>query len=105
MVAGLDRWVRTRRLRIESAGQRLTRVMERTTRRRAERLAQYGERLDALSPLGALRRGFAVPLGRDGRILRSADAFTPGDAFDLRVTDGSVPCRVEETWIAGEPDG
>jgi exodeoxyribonuclease VII large subunit len=105
MVAGLDRWVRTRRLRIESAGQRLTRLIERTTRRRKERLAQYGEKLDALSPLGALRRGFAVPLDRDGRILRSADEFRPGDGFELRVADGSVPCRVEETLFARGHDG
>jgi exodeoxyribonuclease VII large subunit len=105
LVAGLERWVRTRRLRVENTGGRLSRVIERTTRRRKERLAQYGEKLDALSPLGALRRGFAVPLDRDGRILRTADAFQPGDAFELRVVDGSVPCRVEETQFARGQDG
>jgi exodeoxyribonuclease VII large subunit len=105
LVAGLDRWVRTRSLHLEVAGGRLNRVIERTTRRRKERLAQYAGKLDALSPLGALRRGFAVPLDGDGRILRSTDEFKPGDAFDLRVADGSVPCRVEETQYSRGPDG
>lgn len=102
MVAGLERWVRTRRQRIDGSAERLARVIQRTTRRRSERIAQYGEKLDALSPLGALRRGFAVPLGAGGRILRTKDSFRAGDAFDLRVVDGTVPCRVEEEEFSRE---
>lgn len=100
--SGLARWVLKRRDRMEHARNALTRSVRRTSRRRKELLSQYGEKLDALSPLGALRRGFAVPLGRSGRILRSVDAFEPGDAFDLRVADGTVPCRVEDTDLARE---
>jgi exodeoxyribonuclease VII large subunit len=100
--SGLARWVLKRRDRMENARNALTRSVRRTSRRRKELLSQYGEKLDALSPLGALRRGFAVPLGRSGRILRSVDVFEPGDAFDLRVADGTVPCRVEDTDLARE---
>jgi exodeoxyribonuclease VII large subunit len=63
--------------------------------RRRERLGTIAHRLDALSPLGALRRGFAVPLDRDGHILRTARSFRPGEPVRLRVVDGTVDLRTE----------
>jgi exonuclease VII large subunit len=60
------------------------------------RLERFGLRLDARSPLGTLGRGYAVPLGSDGMVLRRAGDFEAGMAFTLRVSDGSVPCRAEE---------
>jgi exodeoxyribonuclease VII large subunit len=62
---------------------------------RRERLGTLAHRLDALSPLGALRRGFAVPLDRDGHILRTARSFRPGEPVRLRVVDGTVGLRTE----------
>lgn len=57
------------------------------------RVAQLAGQVDALSPLSALRRGFAVPLGGDGRIVRTASALPPGTIFDLRLADGTVRCE------------
>ncbi len=59
---------------------------------RQERANRCAEMLDALSPLAALRRGYAVPLARNGRILRSVSEFQPGAEFALRVADGVVDC-------------
>jgi exodeoxyribonuclease VII large subunit len=64
----------------------------RSQRSRADRLAAQ---LDALSPLRVLGRGYAVPLGTDGRVLKRRAEFTPGRSFQLRVVDGEVPARVE----------
>jgi exodeoxyribonuclease VII large subunit len=50
---------------------------------------------DALSPLRVLGRGYAVPLGTEGRVLKRRAEFTPGRSFQLRVVDGEVPARVE----------
>jgi len=61
-------------------------------RNRAERLAVQ---LDALSPLRVLGRGYAVPLGKDGQVLKQRADFVPGSSFRLRVLDGEVPARVE----------
>jgi len=62
-----------------------------------ERLHGSAALLEALSPLAALGRGYAVPRGPDGRILRSAADFAPGLPFQLRVRDGEIPCvRTEE---------
>ena len=67
---------------------------ERALRARRDSLAGTATRLQALSPLNVLARGYAVPLGPGGRVLRRAGDFTAGADFDLRVADGVVPCRV-----------
>lgn len=73
-------------------------------RRRRDRVLRLAGTLDALSPLGALARGYAVPLGADGRVLRKRDDFAPGAPFRLRVVDGEVAARAEAAG-AGEADG
>ena len=69
---------------------------ERALRGRRDGVAATAARLQALSPLNVLSRGYAVPLGDGGRVLRRADDFAAGADFDLRVADGVVPCRVRE---------
>jgi len=95
---------RTRRGR-ERARRATAGLAERTARRlrdRRGRLDRAAGRLDALSPLGTLRRGYAVPLGPDDRVLRRAAEFEPGGAFRLRVTDGNIHCRTESRSPAPE---
>lgn len=76
------------RLDLRDAGDRLI-------RRRREQSASLAARLNALSPLSTLARGFAVPLDPAGRVLRRTADFRPGEAFRLRVVDGVVEARVE----------
>jgi exodeoxyribonuclease VII large subunit len=88
-LAGARDEVAALRARLAGAG-------ERAVRARRDRLAAAAGKLHALSPVGALARGFAIPSGPDGRILRGAREFEPGARFTLTVADGSVPCRVED---------
>lgn len=71
---------------------------------RHERSGRCAEMLDALSPLAALRRGYAVPLAQDGRILRSVAEFTPGNPFSLRVADGTVDCEAAQQHTIELPE-
>jgi exodeoxyribonuclease VII large subunit len=95
LFAGPRRMLAVRREALDDARTWLHDAAAHGLARRRERAAGLAERLEALSPLGALRRGFAVPLGRDGRILRSTQAFTVGETVRLRVTDGTVRMRTE----------
>ena len=61
---------------------------------RREIVRHAARQLEALSPLAAMSRGYAVPLSEQGTILRAREDFDPGLAFKLRVRDGEVPCRV-----------
>jgi exodeoxyribonuclease VII large subunit len=61
--------------------------------RSRHRLAAASGRLDALSPLKILERGYAVARDRDGRVLRRTAQFPAGLRFTLRLSDGEVPAR------------
>lgn len=102
LVETLRRRTRRGRERARLAASRLDERMARGLRDRRGRLERAAGRLDALSPLGTLRRGYAVPLDEEGRVLRRAEEFTPGDAFRLRVTDGNIHCRTESRSAAPE---
>ncbi|MCI0436011.1 MAG: exodeoxyribonuclease VII large subunit [Gemmatimonadetes bacterium] len=95
--AALRRTLATRRAMTDDAAADLRAAGAALITRPRERLASYARRLEALSPLGALARGFAVPLSEDQRILRDVTAFEIGAAFRLRVTGGDVGCRVTDT--------
>ena len=81
--------------RVERAGDRLQGAIAAVLERRGHDLARLAAQLDALSPLRVLQRGYALPTGPDGRVLKRRAAFVPGAPFSLRVADGSVPARVE----------
>ena len=68
-------------------------AMARSIERHRARTAALGGRLDALSPVATLSRGFAVALGPDGRLRGRAAQFTPGDSFELVLRDGRVAAR------------
>jgi exodeoxyribonuclease VII large subunit len=81
--------------RVERAGDRLQAAMEAGLERRRHHVARLAAQLDALSPLRVLERGYAVPSGPDGRVLKRRVEFRPGEPFTLRVADGRVDARVE----------
>jgi exodeoxyribonuclease VII large subunit len=57
------------------------------------RLSEAAGKMDVLSPLGTLARGYALPVDQGGRVLRTAAELEPGLRFSLRVSDGSVDCE------------
>ncbi len=60
-------------------------------------LSACAGKLDALSPLSALSRGYAYASLSDGTPLRSIKQCSPGTAFSLRVSDGIADCFVSES--------
>ena len=58
-------------------------------------LAEFAARLDALSPLKTLARGYAVAV-KSGKTVRSVNEIEIDDGITLKFTDGSVKCKVTE---------
>ncbi len=59
-------------------------------------LAESAARLDALSPLAVLGRGYAIARrARDGVVIRSPRDAAVGESLDLRVADGALRVTVE----------
>jgi exodeoxyribonuclease VII large subunit len=69
---------------------RLERAMRTRLDRHRERLAGLAGKLEALSPLSVLERGYAVARTDEGRVLRTVEDFPEGSTFNLRVVDGTV---------------
>ena len=57
------------------------------------RLASIAGKLDALSPLKVMARGYSIAKKED-RILRSASELNSGDKFTLKLSDGEKECEV-----------
>lgn len=95
------------RARLAAQRSRLTaivRALESHAHARLERargrLATGTARLDTLSPLAVLGRGYAiVRLGEHGAILRSPGQVAPGDPLRIRVAGGELEAS------AGPPSG
>ncbi len=60
------------------------------------RLTAAAAKLDALSPLKVLSRGYAIPYGEHGVVCSVKDAAAD-DRLQIRVADGVIGCRVTET--------
>lgn len=63
-------------------------------------LAVQAGRLDALSPLAVIARGYAMATDGAGHVVSSVEAVAPGDRLDVRVSDGTLACRVESSSAA-----
>jgi exodeoxyribonuclease VII large subunit len=81
--------------RLDRTGDRLTGAMQVRLEQSRALLTAHSARLEALSPLKILARGYAVATGADGRVLKRVAQLPAGQAFRLRVTDGAVGARVE----------
>lgn len=77
-----------------------TRALERAI---GERLRENGRRVDRLAlqlagkdPAAVLQLGYAI-VRKNGRAVRDASQFAPGDALDAQLARGTVRARVEES--------
>ncbi len=52
-------------------------------------------RLDSLSPLGVLARGYALVQNAAGEILRRASQVRSGERVSIRLAEAQVEARVE----------
>ena len=76
-------------------------ALETAARARVEdarrRLGLAAASLDAMSPLAVLGRGYALATDESGRVLRSASDVGAGERLRVRLSEGSLRCRVEES--------
>jgi exodeoxyribonuclease VII large subunit len=98
--AGLGRALPARvareRDRVASVLSAFPRAMTFAVSRQAERARIAAARLEDLSPLGILGRGYAVCYDASGhRVVRSAGEIAVGERVRVRLHDGSAGCLVE----------
>lgn len=88
-------YVQDQRLLLDYQSRRLDRGLTVGLGHQRERFARLAAALDAMSPLKVLSRGYAIAQGADGAVIGSVQDVHSGDPLELRVSDGSIRCRVE----------
>jgi exodeoxyribonuclease VII large subunit len=85
------------RHRLERAQSRLDGGMSRRLTAGRHQLGAVTGRLDSLSPLAVLGRGYSLTRTPAGAIVRRAGEVAAGDAVSVLLHEGSLECRVERT--------
>ena len=55
---------------------------------------EYASKLDALSPLKVLLRGYAITKSEDGHVLRSVKQLKPQEQIEIQLSDGKAIAKV-----------
>jgi len=86
------------RTRLVTANGRLAAAVRERRHRAAAQLGNAAGRLETLSPLAVLGRGYAVAWNEDRtRVLRDAAGVAPGDTVHVRLEKGELDCEVRST--------
>jgi exodeoxyribonuclease VII large subunit len=81
-------------LRNDELHRRLVATWQHASTQRQQRLTELARALNAVSPLGVLRRGYAILFDEAGDVLRSAHGVMPGTRLRARLADGELPLQV-----------
>ena len=88
--------VEDRRILLDHVSARLAAAQSLRLSRARQQQAACAAKLDALSPLKVLSRGYAIPKTEAGKALRSVSDTAAGEHITLTLTDGALRCAVEE---------
>lgn len=81
--------------RVDELGARLPQALRRVVERSGLRLAGAAGRLEAVSPLKVLGRGYAIAES-GGKVLSSVRQVKTGDALRVRLADGELAAQITE---------
>ena len=59
-------------------------------------MSQLAAKLDALSPLSVLGRGYSIAENAGGNVIRSVRELPVNTDFSLHLADGECKCTVKE---------
>jgi len=90
--ADIRRRVVEQRARLVELGGRLQTTARGMLDRGSERASLAAGKLDSLSPLGVLGRGYAIAFDSQGRVIRRAEDVARGERLRVRVPEGEIDC-------------
>ncbi len=89
-------FLQDRRLQLDYVQQKLGGAARTVLEKDSRRFAQLTAKLDAMSPLKVLGRGYAMAQSDSGEVLRSAQQVEIGEQVRVRLGQGSLRCTVNE---------
>ncbi len=89
-------WVEVLRTRVARSLMQRSQGFVRMRQQAQDRVGLCERLINASDPSRMLARGFALPYGSDGKLVRSVRAVTVGDALSLRLHDGTLNSTVTD---------
>ena len=83
----------------ERAAARMNSLISARLKEECAKLASYAVRLENLSPLTLLAKGYTICEDTSGTVIRSAASVKQGDKLKIRMNDGEVRTLVERTEL------
>ena len=80
--------------RLDMFDMTLTNIITKHITKLQTQLANAAAKLDALSPLATLKRGYAIATDTNNHIIHSTKTTTPGDKIKVRLHDGTLSCTI-----------
>lgn len=94
----LERIYRTM-MDVEETQQRLDKEMTNRLMQRAERWQYLTNRLEAVSPLAVMSRGYVMAVTSSGKLLTSVKQVEVGDRVTLHLQDGKIETNIQEKEV------
>lgn len=92
-------YIDNKRMDLDHVRERLNAVSERYISQKREEHVHFAAKLDALSPLKVISRGYSVISDEAGQAIKDAYHVDIGDKIQIRLRDGELACRVEDKVI------
>ena len=91
-----DAYLRQRRERLNGTINRLVAAQNRSISLKKQRFVALTSKLDAMSPLKVLTRGYAMTQMEDGSLLKSIRSVAVGDSVMVSLQDGCLTAKVSD---------
>lgn len=90
-------YIEDKRLALDYVHRRLIASSQQLLAGKKQKFISLTAKLDAMSPLKVLSRGYSVTHRADGSVLRASSEVAPGDEITVQLLHGSVRAEVLET--------
>lgn len=91
-----DIYLQQQRKSLELLSNRMTAAQNGVIGREHQRFLAFAAKLDALSPLKVLSRGYAMVQKSEGTVLRSVKETVAGDSVTITLNDGTLSAKVDQ---------
>lgn len=92
-------YIDNKRLELDHTRTQLTAVCERYVTARRHGFVEYAAKLDALSPLKVLSRGYSFVKDSGDKPVKTVTDVTVGDVIRVQLSGGELGCRVEDKVV------
>lgn len=96
-----EAYLRQRAEVLQSAANRLAAAQEKLLHLHRQRFVSYAAKLDAMSPLKVISRGYSIAQTDDGSLLRSVRQVQPGESITISLSDGKLDAAVSHVKEIG----